>query len=104
MEAITWEDRDGLRWFQLEGEIDHQACRDLRLRERLDQAVEEGDWDVVIVMDGVAFLCSMAIGILLSTSLALKGQGRSLRLSGLPDSIRRLFVDMDILKEFEEVQ
>ncbi len=103
MEAITWEDRDGLRWIQLEGEIDHQAVHDLRLKERLDAAVADGDWDVVVVMEGVTFLCSAAIGLLLSTSMALRKKERALKLSGLPANLARLLTEMDILKEFEEI-
>jgi anti-anti-sigma factor len=103
MEAITWEDRDGLRWIQLEGEIDHQAVVELRLKDRLGAAVADGDWDVVVVMEGVTFLCSAAIGLLLATSAALRKKDRALKLSGLPANLARLLTEMDILKEFEEI-
>ena len=103
MDTASWEDRDGQRWIQLEGELDHQACLDLKLRELFDQAVKDGDWDIVVVLDGVTFISSMAIGMLVAVSQQLRKDGRRLRVSGLKPNIRDLLDSMRILDVFEEI-
>ena len=103
MDSVTWQDRDGKRWIQLEGELDHQACTEIDLQAKLEQALEEGEWDVVVVLEGVTFICSMAIGMLVATGQDLKKQGRQLQLSGLPHKIRELFGTMRLLDQLEEI-
>jgi len=101
MKTFSWEDRDGERWIQLEGELDQQEC--LALQDRLHEAVAEGDWDVVLVLDGVSFMGSMAIGLLIKERNLLVKQGRALKLSGLRPGIRRIFQEMNLLEVFGEI-
>ena len=101
MKTFSWEDRDGQRWIQLEGELDHDEC--LALKDRLHEAVAEGDWDVVVVLDGVDFMGSMAIGLLLKEHSTLAKQGRALRLTGLKPGIRRILQEMNLLEVFGEI-
>jgi len=76
METISWEDRDGARWIALEGELDHEGCA--LVRERFGSAVREGEGDVVVVLEGVTFLSSMGVGMLLRARETLEKQGRRL--------------------------
>jgi len=101
METVSWEDRDGVRWIELEGELDHEVC--LELKDRLAEAAS-GDGEVVIVMDGVSFLGSMGIGILLNLHQKLQAQGRAMRLKGIRPAIRTVLDSMNLLTVFLEVE
>lgn len=101
METVTWDDREGVRWIQLEGELDHEVC--LGLRDRFQTAVREGRGDVVVVLEGVRFLSSMAIGMLNDARGELARAGRVLRLHGLRPSIRRVLESMNLMEVFEEL-
>lgn len=101
METIAWEDRDGARWIQLEGELDHAACLDLK--DRFTEAVVAGEGDVVVVLDGVSFLSSAGIGMLVQARKDLEDRGRALRITGLQPAIRRLFESLRLLDVFEEL-
>ena len=101
MESMSWEDRDGGRWVMLEGELDHAAC--LELRERFDRAVDGGEGDVVVVLEGVSFLCSMAVGLLLSARERLQESGRRLRLNGIQPAVRDALDLMKLGDVFDEV-
>ena len=103
MESITWEDKDGARWIELEGDLDHETCEDMRAS--LQGAVDGGEDDVVFVMEGVTFLGSMGIGVILDINKQLKEAGRMLRLKGLRPSIRTVLDSMnlfDVLREVED--
>jgi len=100
METIVWEDRDGARWITLEGELDNEAI--LGLKDRFDHAVHGGDADVVIVIAGVTFLSSMAVGLLLNAREELAKQDRALKLSGLTPRTRHLLQLMNLHGVFEE--
>ncbi len=74
MDSVTWEDREGVRWIALEGELDHEACH--AIRDQFQQAVAEGEGDICVVMGGVTFICSMGIGMLLNAHQALAKKDR----------------------------
>ena len=101
METFGWQDRNGVRWIQLEGELDHQVI--LELQDRLDEAVAESDGDVVFVMEGVSFLGSMAIGVLLHQQKKVAARGNTLYLKGLRPSIRTILGSMNLLEVFSEL-
>ena len=101
METISWEDRDGVRWIELEGELDHEVC--LELRDKLTAAAD-GDGDVVIVMGGVSFIGSIGIGILLKTHQTLKKQGRAMHLKAIRPGIRAILDSMNLLTVFKEIE
>jgi len=101
METISWEDREGARWIALEGELDHQACLDVR--DRFHEAVADGEGEVVVVIEGVTFLSSMAVGMLLKARAALQEQDRALKLSGVTKSVRRALEMMSLTNVFDEL-
>lgn len=101
MEAIDWQDRNGVRWVELEGELDHDVT--LELKERLERAVEGSEGDVILVMEGVTFLCSMAMGLLVSLQKRLEQRDHALYLKELRPAIREILGSMDLLKVFQEL-
>ena len=101
METISWQDRDGARWIALEGELDHEGCA--LIRDRFDKAVLDGKADVIVALDGVTFLASMGVGMLLKARETLGAKGRKLKLSGVRTPVRRALELMNLLKVFEQV-
>jgi anti-anti-sigma factor len=101
VETISWKDKDGARWIALEGEMDHEGCG--AVRERFDKAVKDGKGDVVVALDGVTFLASMGVGMLLKARETLAAQGRKLKLSGVRTPVRRALELMNLLNVFEQV-
>lgn len=101
VESISWQDRDGARWIALEGELDHEGCAEIR--DRFDGALRDGKGDIVVAMDGVTFLASMGVGMLLKARETLAKQGRKLKLSGVRTPVRRALELMNLLKVFEQV-
>ena len=102
MQKIAWEDREGARWIELEGDIDHEVCDGLS--EALLAAVDGGGGDVVLVMAGVTFLGSMGIGVILDLHKRLDDAGRILRLKGLKPSIRTVLDSMNLFEVLREVE
>ena len=88
MDTVAWDDREGVRWIQLEGELDHDVC--LAIREGFLEAALGGRGDVVVVLEGVGFLSSMGIGMLNDARQELARRGRALRLHGLRRALRRV--------------
>jgi len=101
VETISWQDRDGARWIALEGELDHEGCA--LIRDRFDKAVLDGKADVIVALDGVTFLASMGVGMLLKARETLGAKGRKLKLSGVRTPVRRALELMNLLKVFEQV-
>jgi anti-anti-sigma factor len=101
METVTWDDREGVRWIQLEGELDNDVC--LALKEGFLEAVLGGRGDVVVVLEGVGFLSSMGIGMLNDARQELARKGRVLRLHGLKPALRRVLEAMNLMEVFEEL-
>ncbi len=101
VETISWNDRDGARWIALEGELDHEGCS--QIRDRFDSAVRDGKGDVIVALDGVTFLASMGVGMLLKARETLAAKGRKLKLSGVRTPVRRALELMNLLKVFEQV-
>jgi len=101
MQTISWEDREGARWIVLEGDLDGQGC--LLLKDRFQEAVEGAGGDVVAALDGVSFLSSMGVGLLLQARESLQGRGRQLRLHGIQRPVRRALELMNLVGVFPEV-
>ena len=72
MIRISWEDRDHNVWLALEGELDHTDC--LEIRDEFHERIQKGDGDVIVVMDGLKFMSSMGIGMLVKASETLRKQ------------------------------
>jgi len=100
METVSWEDRAGVRWIAVEGELDHEGC--LVIRDRFHDAVAAGEGDVVISLGGVTFLSSMGVGMLLRARENLARQGRALKLNSLTPQVRRALELMNLQQVFEE--
>ena len=101
MLRISWEDRDHNLWLELEGELDHLDC--MEIRDEFHARIEKGDGDVIVVMDGLTFMSSMGIGMLVKASEPLRAQGRELKLSGIPDNIRKVLDSMQLMDVFSVV-
>ena len=101
MESVTWEDREGVRWIELEGELDQEACH--AIRDKFEQAVAAGEGDICVVMGGVTFICSMAIGMLVNAHQMLVKKDRALQLYGLRPGTRTILDEMNLLELFKEV-
>ena len=99
METIGWDDHDGARWIQLEGEIDHNGVE--AIKEGFQEAVRESQGDVVVVMSGVTFISSVGLRLLLEARETLMSRGHAVRLEGLRPNVHRLFLDTNLLKLFE---
>ncbi|MGQ0615176.1 MAG: STAS domain-containing protein [Planctomycetaceae bacterium] len=89
MEQITWDDLEGQRWIQLEGDLDVDACN--RIEAEFRSAVEGGEGDVVVVLDGVPFMTSRGLGMLIQAHQILRDKGRRLTVKGLRPNVRRMF-------------
>jgi anti-anti-sigma factor len=101
METISWQDRDGARWIALEGELDHEGCH--VVRPEFEAAVRDGKSDVVVALDGVTFLSSMGIGMLLKAREQLTQRGKKLKLTGIRTPVRRALELMNLTKVFDEI-
>ena len=94
METISWQDRDGARWIELSGELDQNAY--LELNEPFDAAVHESRSDVIVVLSGATFLCSMVIGLFVKAHSALQERGHALRVRGLRPLHQSVFKTMNL--------
>jgi len=101
MLTVSWEDRDNTLWIELIGEMDHDEC--LRIRDEFHDRIDRAHDDVVIVMNDLKFLCSMGIGMLVKANQRMKERGRTLKLSGMPDSIRNVLRATNLLEVFSVV-
>lgn len=101
MEPFSWEERDGARWIVVEGSLDHGEAR--ALEERFQETVLGGDTDVILVMQGVTFLGSLAVGMMLEARAALEKQGRTLKISAPSEAVNKAFALMKLEDVFEEV-
>ncbi len=101
MHSITWEDKEGARWIQLEGDLDQEGVN--QLAEQFEQAVSDGEGDVVVVLQGVGFMATSGISLLIQAHQTLKPRGRQLKISGLQPRIREVFKTMNLMELFEEV-
>ncbi|MHC4939892.1 MAG: STAS domain-containing protein [Planctomycetota bacterium] len=98
MLTASWEDRENTLWIELNGELDHDDC--LKIRDEFNDRIEKGDGDVVIVMRGLTFMSSMGIGMLVKANQRLADQGRTLRLSAMPEKIRKVLDATHLLDVF----
>ena len=101
MEQISVEDRDGVVWISLRGELDQQEILDLKAE--FDQAVTDAETDVILDLSGVTFIGTLGIGLIVSTREKLGRRGRTMKLSGVPAAIERTFTIMSLTEIFERV-
>ncbi|MHC4133483.1 MAG: STAS domain-containing protein [Planctomycetota bacterium] len=101
MQTISWEDREGARWVTFEGDLDGPGC--LLLKDQFQKAVTGAQGDVVVALEGVRFLSSMGVGLLLQAREGLQGSGYQLRLHGVQRPVRRALELMNLMGVFPEV-
>jgi anti-anti-sigma factor len=94
MAKISAEDRGTTRWIRLEGELDQSDVLDIKAS--FDEAVEGCDGDIVLDLEGVTFLSTLGIGLIVSTLDRLDDDDRALRLANVPDFIDRTFRTMNL--------
>lgn len=100
MQTISWEDREDARWVTLEGDLDGQGC--LLLKDRFQEAVAGAPGDVILALEGVSFLSSMGVGLLLQARESLQEGGHELRLHGVQRPVRRALELMNLVGVFPE--
>jgi anti-anti-sigma factor len=100
MQTISWEDREGARWIVLEGDLDGQGC--LLLKDSFQEAVAGAQGNVVVALDGVSFLSSMGVGLLLQARETLQGAGHQISLHGIQRPVRRALELMNLVGVFPE--
>jgi anti-anti-sigma factor len=101
MQTMSWEDREDARWVTFEGDLDGSGC--LLLKEQFQEAVTGAQGDVVVALEGVSFLSSMGVGLLLQARESLQGRGSLLRLHGVQRPVRRALELMNLVGVFPEV-
>jgi anti-sigma B factor antagonist len=82
--------------FVLHGEVDLHVAPEVR--ERLNDAIDQGATGLVIDLTRVTFLDSMALGVLLGTLKLLRARGGELRLVVPTPELRRIF-ELTLLDE-----
>ena len=100
MQTISWEDREGARWVTLVGDLDGPGC--LLIKEQFQEAVTGAQGDVVLDLQGVSFLSSMGVGLLLRGRETLQEGGHELRLHGVQRPVRRALELMNLVGVFPE--
>lgn len=73
----------------LHGDADLHSATELRVR--LGAAIEAGVEVLVVDLSEVAFIDSMALGVLLDAMKRLRARGGVLRIVGLRSNVRRIF-------------
>lgn len=88
----------------ISGEIDLFAAPDFK--SRLYDAVGEGNADVVLDCDGLSYIDSTGLGILLGALKRVRQNDRQVYVRNLKDNIRKLFriTGLDRAFNLEEVQ
>jgi anti-anti-sigma factor len=98
MLRTSWEDRDHNLWLELDGELDHEDC--LAVRDEFRERIAKGRGDVTIVMDGLTFMSSMGLGMLVKAATDMKADNRTMTLSGIRPNIRKVLESMQLLDVF----
>ncbi len=102
MKAVSWEDRDGLRWIQLEGDLDAAVAGEIQ--EDFLEAVQEVEGDVVVMLEGVPFMASAGIALLIRGLKLLKDRGYTMKIAGMRQSLRDILRTTNLIDLFEEFE
>ncbi len=94
MDNVTWSDRDGVRWIELEGDLDQNAYLDLK--PSFETVARDSESDVIVLGNGVTFLCSMMIGLLVQSQKKLNERGHQLRVRGLNPGLRSILATLHL--------
>ncbi len=102
MKAVSWEDRDGVRWIQLEGDLDAAVAGEIQ--GPFLQAIEEGEGDVVVMLAGVPFMASAGIALLIRGLKLLRDRGHTLKIAGMRQPLRDILRTTNLMDLFEEFE
>lgn len=80
---------DGMCVLELHGEVDVYTSP--ALKERLVAAIEDGCSDIVVLLDGVGFIDSSGLGVLVGGLRRAKERGGAIRLVCTRDNILKIF-------------
>jgi anti-sigma B factor antagonist len=89
---------DGRAVVDVKGEIDVYTAP--KLREKLIELVSEGTYDVVVNLEGVDFLDSTGLGVLVGALKRVKAHDGSLSLVCTQDKILKIFKITGLTKVF----
>ena len=100
--GMTWEDRPDARWILLDGDLDHEGCRDVH--DEFQRVAEDGAMAVVVDLSKVPFVASNGLRLLLETHHQLRDSGHRLMVHNLQPAVRKVFSTtgiFDAIPEFE---
>ena len=90
MVNLRTEEKNGKLVLYLKGRLDVQSSS--KLEEELDALLKEhSNKDFVVDMEGVEYLSSTGLRILITLMRNLKDKGRELRLSSLKEPVKKVF-------------
>jgi anti-sigma B factor antagonist len=89
---------DGRTVVQVVGEIDVYTAP--QLRERLDQEIEAGHYDLVVDLSGVSFMDSTGLGVLVGRLKQIRLNDGSMKLVCAHDRVLKVFVITGLDKVF----
>ena len=101
MDRLNVQDRGNERWILLEGELDQEEV--LHMKSAFDAAVKRAKGDVVLDLEGVTFIETLGIGLIVSTREKLEERGLTLKLANVPAHIEKTFKVMSLTEVFERV-
>lgn len=99
--GITWEDRPDGRWIHLTGELDHDGCR--KVYEEFRRVAAGTQTSVIVDLEGVPFVASNGLRMLLETHHDLRDGGRRLMVSNLRPPVRKVFQTTGIFDAIPEM-
>jgi len=99
MRTISWQDEDTTRWIELDGELDQNIVLDMR--DEFLGVVREAPGDVGVLLDGVGFVCSAALGLFVHAREIVAERGGVVKLRGLSASVRKIMADTNLLGQFD---
>ena len=100
--GMTWEDRPDARWILLDGELDHEGCRDVH--DEFQRVAEACTTSVVVDLAKVPFVASNGLRLLLEMHYQLRDAGQRLMVHNLQPAVRQVFSTtgiFDAIPEFE---
>ena len=101
MRRIQVEDRSGVRWIILSGEMDQADV--LEFKPEFDEAIRSAPGDVVLEMSRVSFLGTLGIGLIGWAQDQVEEKGATLRLGAVPEFIEKTLRTMNLDELFERV-
>jgi len=97
---VSWDDRDGVRWIHVRGELDNAGYQ--RVSARFYEAARGAD-QLVINLADVPFVSSNGVRLLLAAHHQLKGRGGRVRVTGLQAPVRRVLETIRIFEAIPEL-